>query len=170
MEGITNAIGALKPFEINKLSDEGIHGLVLMSDGVYNYFPNYKIELVNLFENIDLTDDQLKRMHSQTGSEQGDDFSVLMVRNNNVDYSFDINSSASDIPKFYIAQSILNQLTEAIEKKESETTLALTSFCKEHSIKLGEKNIETLIGLMKSNNFLHGGTYQNLVSLLRANK
>jgi len=109
-------------------------------------------------------------MHSQTGSEQGDDFSVLMVRNNTTDYIFDINSSTSNIPKFHVAQSILKQLTEAIEKKESDKTLALTSFCKENSIKLGEKNIEKLIGLMKSNNFLHGGTYQNLVTLLRTSK
>lgn len=170
MEGITNAIGALKPFEIHKLTDAGIHGLVFMSDGVYNYLPNFETELINLFENIDLTDEHLKRMHTQTGSEQGDDFSVLMVRNNTTDYNFDINASTINIPKFHVAQAILKQLTEAIEKKESDKTLALTSFCKENSIKLGEKNIEKLIALMKSNDFLHGGTYQNLVTLLRTSK
>lgn len=171
MEGITNAIGKLKTFIVDEKDAIEIDGLVLMSDGVYNYLPNFENILTDVFAKFNFTDESLKRVHFEMGSEQGDDFSILMIRKDVGDFIFDFNSPVpKNIPEYYVALSVLKQINMAITDKNSSDSLRLTNYCIANRINIGGKNIEELIASMKQNNFLHGGTYQNLIALLKFSK
>jgi len=172
--GLTNVFG-LSNVKVVPQNGEFNSGdtILLATDGFYNCSSTFKHDILNIFHSVNLNESVSKLLHYYQDY-QTDDATVLVLRNNIIDFDLPKNKSQIDyseiknkVGKFQLIDLMYEKLKESILQKNKNIALETLKIMENDLILPSREMLDDLILLTQKENYTENTIIRGIVNLIR---